>query len=419
MRKNRKLAFAFAALVSLGAFAQGPAKNLQSGFYRVQNFKTKRYAYVCDNRGWINVATTSADMGAIVLYTQSFHDRLTDPASLCYIETVSNKHNVYGQNTSLYDIIGHYVQIQDAKTINNTAAYQITPLLAGTTNYLKDGTYSSFYGASSVAAPFNDPYNDTDNGKDGYTLIRDCYYWNCISFTPNGDEYLGVAPNEAMEVGGKYYRPYVIGFDMTLLSPGMKAYYVYDIKTDAIIIKEINGTIPYNTPVIIECSSTKPASNRVNVSITKSPRINGNRLTANYFCYGSHGTSAYTLYDPQTMRVLKVQDGKLVFGTVASDDKISTTVLVRNYEIDNVQYKDEKQCLQANSSYLKVAADFPDNVPVMTEREYRLSHYTGGASNIVDMIIKKSVANMDADFNGDGTISIADLALYIEYLKNK
>lgn len=425
MKKNRKLALALAAVVSLGAFAQ-QSQNLKPGFYRVQNFKTQRYAYVCDNRGSINVPTTTADMGSIALFLQKYRDRCADPASLCYIEKVSNKHNIHGQNTSLYDIVDHYVQIQDAKTSNGAAAYQITPLLAGHTIYLQDEKNTTRdddqYAGSTAAGPWNAPKDDT-------------YYWNFISFTPNGDEYLGIAPNEAMKVDGKYYKPYVIGFDMTFLSSGMKAYYVSAIKPDAVVLKEITGTIPYNTPVIIECSSTNPSDNRVNVSITKSPRINGNHLTANYFCYANHGTSAYTVYNPQTMRVLKVKGGKLTFGKVADDDKISTEQLAFAYVVNNEQRYDFKQCLQGNSSYLSVPTNFPEDLAVMTEEEYNATH--GGAAlsgdadgngsvnvsdvngngGIVQMILNQTAENLStADLNKDGKVTIVDIALLIKRL---
>lgn len=424
MKKKRKLALVIAAIVSLGAFAQGPAKNLQSGFYRVQNFKTQRYAYVCDNRGSINVEATSADMGSIALFLQTYRDRCSDPASLCYIEKVSNKHNIHGQNTSLYGIVDHYVQIQDAKTKDGSAAYQLTPLYSGWTIYLHDRMNTTRdddqYSGSNAEGLYNLPKDDT-------------YYWNFISFTPNGDEYLGIAPNKAMKVGDKYYKPYVIGFDMKFLSTGMKAYYVSDIKPDAVVIKEISGTIPYNTPVIIECSSTAPSANRVDVSFTKSPRINGNRLTANYFCYANHGESAYTVYNPQTMRVLKVKDGKLVFGSVVDGDNVSTEQLAFAYVVNNEQKYTFKQCLQGNSSYLMVAADFPDNVPVMTEEEYNATHGVvpgdadgngsvnvsdvNGNGGIVQMVLKQTPENLKtADLNNDGKVTIADITLLIKRL---
>lgn len=430
MKKNRKLALTFAAVVSLATFAQ-PAANLKEGFYRVQNHLTKRYAYVLDNRGSINYANvavkSSADMAAIALFSQEKRERCADPASVCYIERVSHKHDILGQSTSLFGIIDHYVQIQDVKTAQGKATYQITPLKEGYDIYLRDKSRSTNSGTSNIMAEFNKPAG-TKNSEDIET-----FYWDFIPFTPNGDEYLGIASNEAMKVGGKYYKPYVIGFDMTLLSPGMKAYYVSDIKTDAIIIKEISGTIPYNTPVIIECSSADPSSNRVDVSINKSPRIN-NKLKANYFCYENHGESAYTVYNPQTMRVLKVKDGKLVFGKVASDDSMCTTRLpFSEFDNDtNMTVTVYKQCLSANSSYIEVSSGFPDDVPVMTQEEYNILHGAGDFDNsgtvtsedvklgLVPMLLKQITENLpQGDVNGDGCISISDVTALIRYMISK
>lgn len=414
MKKKLRLTLALAACVSLGVSAQ-PAAKLTSGFYRVQNNKTQRYAYVYDNLGSINYEATSADMGSIVLYKPSFHNRFADPASLCYIEKVAHKHNIHGQNTSLLDIVGHYVQIQDAINSKGEATHKITPLLAGFTIYLQDAISSGYHDKSHVDGPFKSPQDDT-------------YYWDFIPFIPNGDEYLGIAPNEAMEVGGKYYKPYVIGFDMTLLSSGMKAYYVSDVKSDAVIIKEITGTIPYNTPVIIECSSTDPSANRVDVSVTKSPCISDNRLSANYFCYANHGESAYTVYNPQTMRVLKVEKGRLVFGSVDKYDNISTTQLAFAYEEDNVQKYNYEQCLSANSAYLQVPADFPVELSVMTEEEYNsrgdldgdgfvtLLDLQSAEKGLVPMVLKKIEATDDGDLNGDDYVNIADIAHLINRL---
>lgn len=399
MRKNRKLALAIAAVVSIGAFAQ-PAANLQEGFYRVQNYNSNRYVCVYDNHGSINYGNTSADMGALYLASPDEHNRLVDPASVCYVQKVSNKHNVISQNTSLYQMVQHYVQIQDAKTSKGDAAYKITPLKQGYTIYLRGVT-------SYAEAQFNAPKNDS-------------YYWNFIPFTPNGEEYLGINPKAEMKVGDKYYKPYVIGFDMNFLSQGMKAYYVSDIKSDAVIIKEISGTVPHNTPIIVECSTTDPSANRVDLSYTQSAAIKGNQLTGQYFSYADR-EYGYTFYDKNTMRVLMVKNGKLVYGIPATDDNISTTQLLFAVPNEDTNIDDfvNKQCLSANSSYLKVSAGSSAELPVMKESVYRLSHYKGDAGSIVAMIIKKSAENMEADFNGDGKISVADLVLYVDYLKNK
>lgn len=409
MKINKKLYLAFAAAIACSAYAQ-PAKNLNNGFYRVQNYKSSRYAYVYDNTGWIKITDYSADMGAVALFDQQVKDRLSDPASVCYVRKMSNKHDVIGQNTSLFGIIGHYVQIQDATTSKGVAATKITPLYAGTNFWLYDG--DSYYDTGTVEAQ-NNP------------VITDAYYWQFIPFTPEGDEYLGIAPNEAMKVGDKYYKPYVIGFDMTFLCPGMKAYYVKEVKNDAIIFAEIKGTIPANTPIIIECSAAEASNNRVNVSIDRSAPITGNKLSAQYFCYKNHGETAYKVYDSNTMRVLMVKDGKLTYGKAESDDNIHTTQL----EFKNGMKRTHKQALNGNESYLSVPAATPDNLVAMTEREYAVSHnLLGDADNngtvnkndistLVQMTMRQKAENLMADMNNDGRITITDVALLIAKLK--
>lgn len=415
MKINKKLYLAFAAAIACSAYAQ-PAKNLNNGFYRVQNYKSSRYAYVYDNTGWIKITDYSADMGAVALFAPQVKDRLSDPASICYVQKMSNKHDVIGQNTSLFGIIGHYVQIQDATTSKGVAAKRITPLYSGTNFFLYDASSSSYYdtaGSSSEVKAQNNP------------TFTDTYYWQFIPFTPEGDEYLGIAPNEAMKVGDKYYKPYVIGFDMTFLSPGMKAYYVKEVKNDAIIFAEIKGTIPANTPIIIECSAAEASNNRVNVSIDRSAAITGNKLTAQYFCYANHGESAYKVYDSSTMRVLMVKDGKLTYGKAASDDDIHTAQLMFKDGVTRTY----KHCLNGNESYLSVPAATPDNLVAMTEREYAVSHnLLGDADNngivnkndistLVQMTMRQKAENLMADMNNDGRITITDVALLIAKLK--
>ena len=44
------------------------ALSITDGFYRVQNFKTGRYAFICDNTGGLVAENTDVDMGAIALF---------------------------------------------------------------------------------------------------------------------------------------------------------------------------------------------------------------------------------------------------------------------------------------------------------------------------------------------------------------
>lgn len=58
-------------LLVLHAFVLALAASAQfngDGYYRVKNVGSERYITVRDNRGSVNVGTTSADMGAVELY---------------------------------------------------------------------------------------------------------------------------------------------------------------------------------------------------------------------------------------------------------------------------------------------------------------------------------------------------------------
>lgn len=128
------------------------------------------------------------------------------------------------------------------------------------------------------------------------------------------------------------------------------------------------------------------------------------------------------------MRVLKVEKGRLVFGSVDKDDNISTTQLAFAYEEDNVQKYNYEQCLSANSAYLQVPADFPVELSVMTEEEYNsrgdldgdgfvtLLDLQSAEKGLVPMVLKKIEATDDGDLNGDDYVNIADIAHLINRL---
>ena len=74
--------------ISCATLAQSPFEGYPSnGFYRVQNYRTGRYAYVLDNTGSLDYATMDAEMGAIELHrdTARLH---YDPASVMFIRQI-------------------------------------------------------------------------------------------------------------------------------------------------------------------------------------------------------------------------------------------------------------------------------------------------------------------------------------------
>lgn len=364
MKKLLTLTF----FVSLSAASL--AQDVSDGFYRVQNYGSKRYTYVYDNTGSINVQGTTADMGAIVLLSDA-QKRLTDPASVIYIRNVG-KTDVYtlydleAQGTGVSKIINYYVSVVNGNIPNTYWVYQPSFNL-----YLWDAVTSTSVTKSYVKLePGSKP---------------DFRCWMVHPIDATTDEYLGIEPDATMQAGGKYYKPYYLGFSMSMASSGMKAYYVSDVKADAVIITEIQGPIPAATPVIIECSAAEATNNRINLLHDSSPTISDNKLKGNYFCYGSHSTTDRLLYDEATMRVLCVKDGKLQYAT----DPLHQHTTALKTSTGSGYY------INANESYLQVPAGTPAELPVMTQAEYDALHPT----------TKKG------DINGDGFVNGTDAAL--------
>lgn len=348
------------------------------GFYRVQNYGSQRYAYVCDNTGSINIANTSADMGAIVLRNASTHDRFSDPASVIYASKKGTNgsttlYDLESQGTGVYGLINHYVGITNGNVAGTYWVYE-----ASLNMYLWEGS----------RANAKDSYIDTNAIKRNNQPLLEYRCWSVLPVSATGEEYLGILPNTKNLLDGSYYQAYYLGFAMDFASTGMTAYYVSEVKDDAVIIEEIVGTVPAATPVIVKCSSAQTSDNRVELKATTPAAIKGNQLKGNYFCYADHGTTGYKEYDAETMRLLAVKDGKLQF---IADTQHEYCQQLEFWEGFDVSYE---WCLPANESYLVVPKGAAASLPVMTKEEYEASH-----------------ASLPGDANGDGKVDIADVAV--------
>lgn len=364
----------------LFAIATNVRAQVADGFYRVQNYGSQRYAYVCDNTGSINVQTTSADMGAIALYNPSARNRLIDPASIIYASKKGQKGNLglydlESQGTGVHEIINYYVGITQGTASGTYWVYEPTYSM-----YLWDDTRSKLYEKSHIGT---DPVKDA-NGK----VINDYRCWKVIPVTTTGDEYLGILPDSRLLCGGYYYKPYYIDFAINFVNSNTKAYYVSEIKQDAVIIEEVVGTIPAATPIIVKCNTLDASANRVELKATSPTSIKNNKLTGNYFCYSSHGTSAYKIYNAETMRLLAVKDGKLQYITDTQHEYCTELEFSKGTKV-TYEY-----CVPANESYLVVPKGTAASLPVMTRAEYEAAH-----------------AALQGDVNKDGKVDIADVAI--------
>lgn len=328
------------ALTSVLAHAQLSG----SGYYRVKNYGSGNYVWVCDNTGSVNYNSTSADMGAMQLWPEL--DRsLSEPASVLYFDSKGdNRWDIRSQTTGVYDIINHYVDIKTLGTTGGVTYYQLSAT-QGMTVYLTD------------AGKWSSRVEYTSLGTTGTGAYR---RWIVEPIDANSDNYFGIKPT--ITAGGKYYAPFYADFPFSFASTGMKAYYISKIDGNIAVLKQVTTTvIPASTPLLIECSSADKSNNRLNLLTGNYTRPSDNLLRGVYFCNEFRNTSrdAITAFNAETMRVWNVDsDGCLTLSTAT--DGLHASFFTN----DNTPY------LNANQSYLAVSANTPAQLVVMTEEEY-------------------------------------------------
>ena len=321
------------ALAALTVFP-GLADLTGSGFYRVQNAKTKRYAYLLDNKGSFDVATSSADVNALQLYS-GFLRASSDPSTVFYVEDEgSNFYNIAGQGTDLYSFFGSFMKVLKTKQYDGRQAYLVYATKSGMTKYLGD-----------LRSDLSDErgYPSVDAGGD-YRL------WYVDGINAAGDNYFGIAPS--LSAGGKYYHTIYAGFQFAPYSAGVKTYVVNRVEPSygVVVIKEVSGKVYAGTPLIVECANPLAADNRLTVGPDGDyVQIPTNYLRGVFFDNDNATHYNRTPYDKNSMRSLAVVDGKLMF-------------VKGNYEF-----------CPRNEAYLQLpdaASCAIDNWQVMTEAEF-------------------------------------------------
>lgn len=293
---KKLLLFALSALFALPVLAELNG----DGYYHVQNAFTKRYAYLTDNKGSYSISTSTADVGALQLFADP-ERVLSDPSTVFYIESAPQGNDYYdicGQGTSIHSFMNEYLSIYpDRKPYDGQPTYSVYATKMGLVKYL------------------GDIWNrmDEDEGLASVDGSGDVCRWYFHPIDATSDHYFGVAPT--IEAGGKYYAPMFAAFPFSAYSEDVKFYTVNEIDPrGAAIINEIEGTVPSSTPVIIECSTSQPSSNRLNIGGSPD-RLDGNLLNGVYFdnpLPNRHYNR--TPFDQETMRVLGIgSDGRPAF----------------------------------------------------------------------------------------------------------
>lgn len=307
------------AIIATGtAFAQLNG----DGYYRVQNYITKRYVYVTDDKGRLDYATSSADMYAIQLW-KGFEKASSDPATVCYIKQVGTQYDILAQGTGIHEIIDTYVNLRESGGI-----YYAYGKKDSFIKYLSDGEKG-----------------DLDEGVMSDAGSGDYRKWHITPISATSENYFGIKAE--ISVGGNYYQPFFAEFPFSFASSGMNAYYISKIGHGMAVMSEITGTIPAETPVFIKASTASPATNKLNIGGTASA-ISGNLLKGVYFNNPMKLHYNRVAYDSKTMRILGVtSDGSIGYITPASLDFIP-----------------------ANTAYLSVPEGTPAELKIVTEEEY-------------------------------------------------
>ncbi len=320
---------------------------ISNGYYRIKNTSIYgRYLTISNNK----VDNTNKDnimdgKEGNVYGLKTVKDAISDPSSIIYISKDETSKSDYSCNIKAQGINPlKFLKDNGAelKAYPTGSNYFIYGNKGGIVIYLVDNPGSDGY----IKAARKDAYKDYQEWK--------------ILPIDNTTEYLGIAPNENIKVGDKYYTTIYAGFPFQL-SEGMKAYYIdssdLGAATPTAQLKEITGKVPAATPVIIECSSLNPADNKVTpLAESEGPAaVSGNKLVGVYFCYAKmkgntnqeNTATNYldirnvTKYDENTMRVLGLVDGKL--GLVKATDADLTVT-------------DQGKYIPANKAYFPISA---------------------------------------------------------------
>ena len=233
-------------------------------------------------------------------------------------------YDLQAQGTGVYEMINYYVYaawVYDSYQVYAEGKY----LVDGNTGTGDEGRM------------------DIKGSKDGKGSKK----WKVSKIDSSTDEYFGITPS--VSVQNRYFHPFYADFGFSLKGEGMKVWLVKEVNKNAVVIAPFEGSVvPAQTPVIIECGSSKVSSNKIDLVFDTVATNQANALSGVFF--NNAARKNRVAFDSRKMRVLGIMpDGNL--GFVLSD--------VTPDEKDGNRY------LAANQSYLEIPAGLPDNIRVL------------------------------------------------------
>lgn len=319
----RKFFTLFAAItLCTQAFAQLNG----NGYYRAQNDDTERYLVVTNNYAKASASTTEVDVTASLQTLRGFNTVASDCASVLYFEQVDgeNKWIIHAQGIDTYTLTGYYLKIGD----------------------MRDGTYTAYASASGMTKFLTD---ENWTGDEGFVFVSqdDYKYWRIKPVNQAEDQYFGVNPT--VNAGGYYWKTFFSDFSFSATNNNLQAFAVTTVDTElgVAVIDPINGPVAAKTPVVLRSTMTAASDNRLNVGVSGGTTIANNKLTGVFFDNVKYNPTNNVPNDPTTMRLIG---------------------LTSKGEVGFV--KSNLQVVPRNNAYLKVAANCPAELKIVTREEY-------------------------------------------------
>ena len=312
------------AIISLSAYAQ-----LADGYYRLQCKETGRYLAIHDNYVNKESAKSSGHVYLQSLETiTGFDNIVNDPGSVIYLKKMPSGYIIEGQGftTEGRNMYLQFTEVNGAYRIWTEITYEGYKYPA---RYLRD--YEEEPGYS---------YIITDPSKSSN------WEWYVTPVTDADNQYMGLKGD--VKAGDNYYTTFYASFPIQL-GTGMKAYAVDALTESKCTLKDVGNIVPKNTPVVIACAGKDAANNKVTPLTTGGSAVSSNKPSGVTFCYPvivggkeKRNNPYWNVkdYDPETMRLLGEDGGKLAFITDS-----------------------EMKYLPANRAYLKVAEGSAASIP--------------------------------------------------------
>lgn len=317
----------FTSFLLVVFFTLTATAQIAKGYYYLKNTYTNRYISLQDNNSsHYSYSAAGGNVKAQGCRTiKSFSRICVDPGAVFLVENKSgNQYNIQTQGSSLAALTGGkgYIELK----ANSDGSYKAKGVVPGT-------------GSIDIA-------DSKSDGEENWMRCNNstAVNWRAIPVNASSDYYFGIKPD--VQTNDGYFGTIYADFAFKLVSSGMKAYYINAAGGSKFTLKEITGTIPAKTPVIIKCSSNDPANNRLEPVISGGSSVSDNKMAGVYCASTITGFVNVKIYDASSMRVIGKSNGKLAFIKASASDLV------------------DSKYLRANKAYLIVGSDASS---VMTE----------------------------------------------------